>query len=108
MMTFRFAAIYPLPEPPPRGRGLAASGYVHHGSMHIRGVVGSEPQRHSRDFLRPPRAAERNRLGERGVHAAVHIVDLGLDESRADRVDADAFGADFLRERERERVDRAL
>src|ERR1700712_4977071 len=63
--------------------------------------VAREEQAWVRDVVRVAEAAKRNALDDVGAHLRRELVagDVGLDEARCDRVDADAVRAEFTRHR---------
>src|SRR5574338_471473 len=94
------AADLPLAVGPRRAKTLPAACDVEDGAADVGGLLGGKPEDGAGDFLGFAGAAERrggaDALGAAGL--AARGVDLGLDHARAHRVDADAFGADFLRQ----------
>ena len=77
---------------------------------HLGRGVADQPDGGLGDFLSrawaPYRGGRAQNVG--AVRLAAAGVDIGVDESRTDRVDPDALGAEFLGELQGQRVDRAL
>src|SRR6266404_4790343 len=100
----------PLAVGPSSANALPATSDVEDRPADVRRFVGREPENRPRDFLRVAGPAERrggaDALGPAGI--AARGVDLGEDDAGPHGIHADAFAADFLRQAERHRIDRAL
>jgi len=66
--------------------------------------VAGEVQARAGDVVGHAEAAERDRLGDLGplLVAQLALLDVGLDQPRGDRVDADLVGAELARHRARQ------
>ena len=99
----------------PKGRSCtivlsAPAGHVDDRAGHVGRRVAQQPDDRLGDFLGCPGPPERDGGADliRPIGVAVGGVNFRLDHAGPDRIDAHAFAAEFLRQAERERVDRGL
>src|SRR3546814_8875792 len=81
--------------------GSPPAGHIQQGAGHVRGFLAEQPDNRFRHFRGCARTAQRHRGAEAGgaVRLAGAGMDVGFDDARSHGVDADALGAEFLRQR---------